>query len=328
MACRGAFGKGCEVVARGAELAILFADIAGSTRLYERLGDGRARRLVARAVGAMTDVTERHEGRVVKTIGDEVMSLFPSADHAANAAVEMQDAMVSVGADDNVDVAIRVGFHQGPVLIEQSDVFGDAVNVAAHVTKQAKPGQILISGTTQERMSERWRPDTRPIARVGVKGRQDQIELFEVIWQADDMTMLRAPPVRGHDVGERLVLLAGNRRIEIGALCPAFAVGRDERNDVVIADTIVSRHHAKVEFRNGRFVLTDQSANGTFIVPDKGSASFVHRDSVIVAGKGLIGLGAQPEAGTPTTISYEQVSGSAAAAAPRTGSLETAKPAG
>jgi class 3 adenylate cyclase len=315
-------------VARGAEAAILFADIAGSTRLYERLGDGRARQIVARAVEIMSNVTQRHQGRVVKTIGDEVMSLFPNADAAANAAVEMQDAIVSGAADGDQTLAIRIGFHHGPVLIEHADVFGDAVNVAAHVSKQAKPGQILVSGSTQERMSDRWRPETRQIARVGVKGRQDQIELYEVIWQADDMTMLRAPPQRGHDVGERLVLLAGNRRIEVGALCPGFTVGRDERNDVVIADTIVSRHHAKIEFRNGRFVLTDQSANGTFIVPEKGAPSFVHRDSVIVSGKGLLGLGAQPEAGAHTTISYEQISGASQGtgqpAVPRSGSLEAA----
>jgi class 3 adenylate cyclase len=295
-------------VARGAELVILFADVAGSTRLYEKLGDGRARMLVSGAVGVMSDVTRRHSGQVIKTIGDEVMSIFRSVDHAADAAAEMQDAIGTSTASQEHPLAIRVGFHHGPVLIDQDDVFGDAVNVAAYVTKQAKPGQILVSGTARERLSERWQPETRSVARVGVKGKQEEIDLFEVIWQADDMTMLRAPPKRGQDVvGARLVLTVGKRRIEVGTLCPAFTVGRDERNDVVIPETIVSRYHARVEYRNERFVLTDQSANGTFVAPDEGTATFVHRDSVLLSGKGMLGLGAQPEPEAPITVRYEQI---------------------
>ncbi len=295
-------------MARGAELVILFADVAGSTRLYEKLGDGRARMLVSGAVGVMSDVTRRHSGQVIKTIGDEVMSIFRSADQAADAAAEMQDAIGASTASQEHPLAIRVGFHHGPVLIDQADVFGDAVNVAAYVTKQAKPGQILVSGTARQRLSERWQPETRSVARVGVKGKQEEIDLFEVIWQADDMTMLRAPPKRGQDaVGARLVLIVGNRRIEVGQLCPAFTVGRDERNDVVIPETIVSRYHARVEYRNERFVLTDQSANGTFVVPEEGKGTFVHRDSVLLSGKGMLGLGAQPEPGLPITVRYEQV---------------------
>jgi class 3 adenylate cyclase len=295
-------------VARGAELVILFADIAGSTRLYERLGDSRARMVIAGAVGIMSDITRRHSGQVVKTIGDEVMSVFRCVDHAATAAAEMQDAVSASGVDQDHPLAIRVGFHHGQVLIEKADVFGDAVNVAAYVTKQAKPGQILVSGTAQQRLSERWGAETRQIARVGVKGKQEQVDLFELIWQADDMTMLRAPPQRGHDAaGVRLVLTHGNSRIEVGTLCPAFTVGRDDRNDVVIGETIVSRYHAKVEYRNGRFVLTDQSANGTFVAPDEGTGVFVHRDSVLLSGKGLLGLGAQPDPDSRVTIRFEQI---------------------
>jgi len=287
---------------------MLFADIAGSTRLYERLGDGRARMVVAGAVGIMTDVTRRHSGQVIKTIGDEVMSVFRGADHAADAAAAMQEAISSSGVKHEQALAIRVGFHYGQVLIDQADIFGDAVNVAAYVTRQAKPGQILASGSAVQRLSERWRHGIRPVARVDVKGKQTQVDLFEVIWQEDDMTMLRAPPKRDQDIaGARLVLSCGTRRVEVGQMCPAFTVGRDERNDVVLSDSIVSRYHARVEYRNERFVLTDQSANGTFIVPDEGAGAFVHRDSVILSGKGLLGLGAQPDPAAKITIRYEQI---------------------
>jgi adenylate cyclase len=293
-------------MARGAELVILFADVAGSTRLYEALGDAQARVIVARTVGIMTEATQRHAGRVVKTIGDEVMSLFRTGDHAASAAAEMQDAVTAHGIGYDHALAVRVGFHYGPVLIDRSDVFGDAVNVAAHLTKQARPGQVLATGSAQQAMSERWRADTRPVARMALKGKQGQTEVYEVIWRAEDMTLLRPPPFQGlFGAAARLLLTAGNIRIELGESRPLFTVGRDERNDVVFPAGIVSRQHARVEHRNGRFVLTDQSANGTFVVPDGAAAAFVHRDSVVLEGDGRLGVGEPPDSGSRVTIRYE-----------------------
>src|SRR5262245_4517594 len=73
------------------ELAIMFADVVGSTRLYEVMGDVKARDLVATCLDVMRDATEGHSGTVIKTIGDEVMSTFPTVDDALDAAVQMQE---------------------------------------------------------------------------------------------------------------------------------------------------------------------------------------------------------------------------------------------
>ena len=72
------------------ELAVLFADVSGSTRLYETLGDERALATVGRCVELMREACDGHAGRVIKTIGDEVMAVFPLADEAAQAAAVMQ----------------------------------------------------------------------------------------------------------------------------------------------------------------------------------------------------------------------------------------------
>ena len=106
------------------DLAVLFADIAGSTRLYETLGDERAFATVGRSVAGMGDACRTYDGRVVKTIGDEVMSVFATADAAAQAAIAMQS---SLALDDNaaMRVAIRIGFHFGPAIERDGDVFGD-----------------------------------------------------------------------------------------------------------------------------------------------------------------------------------------------------------
>ena len=68
------------------EVAILFADVVGSTQLYEQLGDLKARDMVGRCLEIMKEATEQHAGTVIKTMGDEVMSTFPGADDAMNAA--------------------------------------------------------------------------------------------------------------------------------------------------------------------------------------------------------------------------------------------------
>src|SRR5580704_1733099 len=111
------------------EVAILFADVVGSTRLFEVMGDLRARDMVSICLDVMRQATEQHSGTVIKTIGDEVMATFPTADDALNAAAQMQKQIATHGElrVEGQPVAIRVGCHFGPVVLEARDVFGASV---------------------------------------------------------------------------------------------------------------------------------------------------------------------------------------------------------
>src|SRR5579884_146122 len=129
------------------ELAILFADVVGSTRLFESMGDLRARDMIATCIDVMRAATEQHRGTVIKTIGDEVMSTFPTADDALNAAGQMQ-RQIAAHTELRVEgqpVAIRIGCHFGPVVLEARDVFGASVHTANRMTSQAKAGQIMTT---------------------------------------------------------------------------------------------------------------------------------------------------------------------------------------
>ena len=129
------------------ELAIVFADVVGSTRLYESLGEVRARDMVAICIEVMRTATEQHQGTVIKTMGDEIMATFPTADDALDAAAQMQQ-QISTHAQLSADgqpVAIRVGCHFGPVVLENRDVFGSTVHTANRMTSQAKAGQIITT---------------------------------------------------------------------------------------------------------------------------------------------------------------------------------------
>ena len=127
---------------------ILFADVSGSTRLFETKGDVEARRLIALVLGALTQVCQQHGGRVIKTIGDEIMCTFRSALQGVLAACDMQRKMARDIEFVRDNLAVRIGLHHGEALLEDNDVFGDAVNVAARMTSLAKREQIVTTASS------------------------------------------------------------------------------------------------------------------------------------------------------------------------------------
>src|ERR1700675_4627022 len=170
------------------EVAILFADVVGSTKLYELLGDARARDMVGICIDVMRAATEQNHGTVIKTMGDEVMATFPTADDALNAASQMQQQIVThpqLKVDEQA-VAIRIGCNFGPVVLENRDIFGSAVHTANRMTSQAKAGQIITTATMVERLSSDWRASVRQIDVATLKGRSSEVALFEVLWQTED----------------------------------------------------------------------------------------------------------------------------------------------
>jgi adenylate cyclase len=292
-------------VAQEAQLAVLFADVCGSTQLYETLGDTRARAIVARCIAAMADITRRHGGTVIKTIGDEVMATFPTADAAAEAASAMQQGITGQMAVDGRPLAIRIGFHVGAALLEEADVFGDAVNLSSRVAAQAKAGQILTTGATVARFGEPARNASRQIDLAQLRGKQQQIAIFELVWKTEDATLMRAPWTAQQRATGRLAFMCGGSLLELGEGYPTLTIGRDEQNDLVLRSPIVSRLHARIEYRRGRFVLTDQSANGTYVVADDGTKAYVHRDDHVLAGAGTLGLGEAVTPGSEVLVRYQ-----------------------
>ncbi len=96
-----------------------------------------------------------------------------------------------------------------------------------------------------------------------------------------------------------------DQRREVSDACPTLTIGRTGENNLVVPQAMVSRQHARLDYRGGRFVLTDYSTNGTYIVPDRGATAMVHRDSVQLSASGFLGLGEAVTAGAPSTIRYE-----------------------
>lgn len=292
-------------------LAVLFADVSGSTKLYERLGDTEALRAVDRVIKRMERAIQGFNGRLVKTIGDEVMATFPTAADAFQAATEMQLRVNDLPAVSGVKLAIRVGFHFGPAIEDNNDVFGDTVNTAARIVGLANTSQILTSKQTVDELPPLLQQATRDLDQIAVKGKAEGVHAYEVLWQGDaedDMTMKAdslIKTVKQHVV--RLSLSYQGKSVIIDDKMQGVSLGRDMANDVVVEDRKASRHHARIERRGDKYYLVDQSTNGTFLAPAGEKEVLLRREEVLLQGSGTLCFGSSGTDPEVSRLSYEHL---------------------
>ena len=276
------------------KLAILFADISGSTALYETLGDAKARDLVARCLAIMTHTLTQYQGELVKTIGDEIMCVFASSQAALLAACDMQEAVERDRPGGKASMFVRIGFHYGEVIRDDNDVFGDAVNVAARITGVARARQILATLAAVDALPPHLRGKARQIRRAAVKGKQEALDIFEIIWQKDDMDVTRVSMparVRPLDLREKLVLRHLEQKYTLDLQKRSAMLGRGNTCQIVVADDFASRQHARVEYRDGKFILSDLSINGTYVRFADGHVLHAVQEEILLRGAGSISLG-------------------------------------
>jgi len=276
-------------------LTILFADVSGSTRLFESRGDVEARRLIASVLDALSVICRQYGGHVVKTIGDEVMCTLPGPLDGLLAACDMQRKMSRDVNFIRDNLAVRIGLHHGNALEENDDVFGDAVNVAARMTSLAKREQIVTTASTVAAASGRL-PETRSLGRARVSGKLLPIEIVDVVWQEDTsgMTMVQSAIRLGdaqQPVGARLSLRHRGKLIELTETSEPFMMGREAGNHLVVEADWVSRTHAQIEFRRGHFMIADRSTNATYVCIGKDPELRVHRDEIHLRQSGSISMG-------------------------------------
>ena len=287
-----------------ATCATLFADIVGSTRLYERFGDQAAHAAVEGCLERLKQVAGEFEGRTVKTIGDELMAVFPSAERACLAAIEMQWRMEEAPPVEGERIEIRIAFHYGAAVERDGDVFGDSVNVAARLAALAKPRQILTSSQTLDASSPELAASARHLWPIGVKGKAEPVDLFEILWDSADATATLSAQFTPPRIPQRLRLLYRGKEVVVDPARPSISIGRDEANDVVIDARNASRVHARVEWRRDKFVLVDVSTNGTFVAAEAGDETRLRREEHILDGDGSISFGHSHRGGPRNCVEY------------------------
>lgn len=281
-------------------MAIAFADVRGSTAIYESVGDVRGRQMTAAAVDGFCRAVENHGGRIVKTMGDGAMVILPTAEAALLAAVTTQEQQ------NTAAVKLGIGFQYGSVLCEKDDVFGDAVNVAARLCSLAKAGEILTTAETASHFPAMLRSMTRHIDTTAVRGRREPVDIHQVTWEAAadaTMTVVAKPDSTARKRRRTLTLTFGTAQLRFDATSEPLRLGRLQA-DLEVPDTLASRQHAVIENWRGKFMLGDQSTNGTFVLFDHGATTELKRESGELSESGYIGLGRPPAADNPHRIRF------------------------
>lgn len=270
---------------------VLVADVSGSTKLHEAVGDSAAQEAIELCMKLFRALTEQHGGRVVKTVGDEVLAVFPDANGAGKAAVDIQLGVNEMAPVEKVRLGARVGLHHGAFVEHGGDVFGDAVSFAARLTEMASKGQIITSLETAERFDPIRKMDCRRLYSIPVKGRDREVDICELMWSdTDDATTLVAHHATT-DAGEQLRLVYRGRVTLFTSESGSLVLGRDATADLVVADRMASRAHCLIEQRQGRFVLADRSANGTYVSIDGERELALKGEETVLRGHGFIALG-------------------------------------
>jgi adenylate cyclase len=276
------------------ECAILFADVVGSTRLYETLGDVAAQTAIARTLSMLAEITGTFKGAVVKTIGDEIMCRFATADDALQAACVMQDQIKSTPVQ-GVPLAIRIGLHYGPVILDtvNGDVHGNGVNIAARMAGIAQAHQVLTTHGTVERSSPEVGAHARVYDHTQVKGKAKAIDVYEVMWEREeDVTRLGLHSLAQiGDAAKQLQLRYQDRELLLHPEQANKVIGRGQQCDLPVEADLASRAHCRFEYSRGKFILVDQSTNGTFVQTQDSKEVYLRREGLPLWGKGVISLG-------------------------------------
>ena len=280
-------------------LVIFFADIAGSTRLYEQLGDVVAHECVVESLRTISEKIKQLGGVVVEIIGDEVMSYFSHSNQAIDCACDIQQHFASSTTSHGHSIYIRIGFHRGDVQLDKGHPYGDTVNTASRMASLAQGGQIITTKGSIENIEPLLLEKCRPFSEMKVKGKSETLEVMEVVWNQDDATSIFIPtkvPERKPQTGV-LTLIHGTKKLRLSDKNTPFVIGRGEHCNLVLPIDTASRSHLRVEARLGEFVIIDHSTNGTYITTPPGKRAHdgldmrLHHREWTMVGTGKISLG-------------------------------------
>lgn len=273
------------------ECTVLFADLVGSTQLYERVGDASAFRLVDQSIQAMQRIILEKHGFVIKHTGDGLMALFPDPNDAADASLAIHSMVRDRPQASRPRLAVRVGFHFGPVIESNDDIFGETVNFASRLMELASPGRAITTAETVAQLTPDWQNMLQRLPPRVLRGASRPFELFELKCESmGDVTVLGNPALLLEERAE-LRLYFGHKTLVVDENLPLIRIGRESASDLQIADSRASRKHAQIELRGDKFVLIDRSSNGTFVATEGEREFILSREEAVLHGKGQFALG-------------------------------------
>ena len=287
------------------QTTVVFADLMGSTGVFESTGNAKATQLVTELTDWIGTVCVANGGRVVKTLGDGVLAVFPIGPGAISAVVEMQRNHQRRLDKTPVpqQMPIRIGVASGPVEIVAGDCYGDAVNVAARLSDLSGPHQIWASHVAVDQyVKSTDGARFRPLGSINIRGRAEPCLVYQVEWKVEensDFLTMQAdlpttpPDARADALGGQIELGWSNNLKAFNSFDLPIHIGRVRTVEFVVDDPRVSREHARIDWRNGSLTLTDISTYGSCVrFYGGGSDLLLRRNDCVLHGQGEIALGA------------------------------------
>jgi class 3 adenylate cyclase len=303
-----------------AEVTVVFADLTGSTGVFESLGNAKATQAITRLTDWIGKVCEDHRGHVVKFLGDGVLVVFSESPDAIDAAIELQrEHQERIRKwPEPLKMRLQIGMARGEIVRQGGDCYGDAVNVASRLSDLSGPEQILVTDLVIRQLPENSMVRYRSMGSIPLRGRIEPCVVYRIEWQSEVLSeiftipaSLTPSPFAPRPTRPAFIELSwldttvGFTSVEL----PVF-LGRDVNAQFVIHDLRVSRRHVRLEWRAGKFYLEDTSSYGTWVrFADSSAIVALRRQECVLLMEGEIALGAPFEDFTVPTVRFKFHSG-------------------
>lgn len=291
---------------------VVFADLTGSTGLFESVGNVVATQVVTRATQALGWHLTNAGGKVVKYLGDGIMVLFDDVCAAVDVCVSLPAVLAELekSGPEPVSLSVKIGIEHGNIVEHEGDCYADAVNVAARLSDLAQANEVLLAESVYQRLRADQQAGCHSLDRIVIKGRAEPVRVWRVDWSRTAETTLIFPLGMGESFDEvvpqqRLELVWLDQHRVLSASEGPLVIGRGEEAGFIVNDPRVSRRHARVEWSGGQCMLTDFSSNGTWVrFAGSPKSLLLRRDGFMLHGEGEIALGAPPDDFTVPSLSF------------------------
>jgi len=299
-----------------ADLTIVFADLTGSTGIYEALGNAKATEVVTQTTQWIGQLIQARGGRVIKYLGDGVLLAFADNSASVQAVTEMQrlyHERISNWPDNMRTMKIKVGMARGEVVQQSGDCFGDAVNVAARLSDLSGADQILSTATVIDQLPFDTDIRYRNLGPMNIRGKSEPSVVYRIEWQREVQSEFLTMQAGLHALDSPDAYLSNSLMLSWLELSMTFEasdlplfLGRGNDVKFMVNDPRVSRLHARIEQRGDVFVLVDVSSYGTW-VRFSGSASVLalRRQECVLLNKGEIAMGASFDDVSVPTVHFQ-----------------------
>lgn len=271
--------------------ALMGVDFRERLETHDACGAADTDTLVALSSVRSLSIAQRHGGVVIGTDTNANVFRFPTVDDALRAVRDLHDLFDSDLAVGHAQVLYRIGIHYALAFTDADAALDAGLETAQQIVQQSRRRQILMSETAVERLSPCFKNRVFDSALSLDVGADEPLTLFEIVCDQDNVTAIHQGQLSACDASSQLTLHYQGGVWIVDADMPVLMAGRGGDCDLVVQAAQASRFHARFEFRQGRFIVSDQSKNGTLIELPQDKRVFLKHQELALWGSGTLHLG-------------------------------------